>query len=143
MEHYTDLVTYIVAAAAAVGAFWKVMRSNDRKTSDLFRALASEITESIPKTTSEPPLDAGRIAAVERRMEELEADAKRYLAKANTRLQRARKLAGEDDEDSDEGEVPQELIQQGLAELNGQAQPDQDRELSLADIRKLGQRILS
>jgi len=48
-----------------------------------------------------------RVASLERGFEELQADARRYLAKANTRLRRARELSGEEEEDDDNQEVAQ------------------------------------
>lgn len=125
---------------ALLGIGWRYLRRIDLGVGNALREVAEEIArsraENAQKTQVPGDFDDGRIAALERRMEMLEKDARTWLARANTRLRRARELAGDEEEDGDDEATP-EQIAEGLRAVQSAPRPDQT-ELSLSQIRSIG-----
>lgn len=127
-----------------LGLFIGIWRLDSKKSVEFARLMTS-FTSGIQKELEKNPMETppqafsvleGRVSAIERRQEELEADCKRYLAKANTRLRRAQQLSGE--EEYDDETASEEQIQQALPFLQGaRPQSEENGPYSLDYIKQL------
>lgn len=123
-----DLIAILVLSSVVGGILVYGVRksnTNTQKTVDLLAGLAKRVQESAaqnnPATTPMPDSELGtRVAAVERRVEELAADALRYYKKADARLRRMRQLEGDIEEEEEEEEVSPEVARAAHAALEGQ-----------------------
>lgn len=124
------------ALVILIGGFWILTNQIKNQSSTFQQSVADLVNSNITKTSSEQPENAARLAEVERRMEVLEADCKRYLARANTRLRRAEQLTGEDDDD--EEQPTPEMLEQLSLPVSGQPQQTLSEHEQLSQIRQLG-----
>ncbi len=117
---FVDVQTMVVGvgvlfmAGTMIFANWKNSRLNDSVS-----AVATSLNEAqkTAKTTSKQPKAdydelVRRIEEVERRTEEIHADALRYLQKASTQLQRAKRNNGNGETDEMTEDEARALIQQ-------------------------------
>lgn len=107
----------------------KVLDNAMKTMADVKKAMAQ------PATSDPGPQVIERLTSLERRQEVLEADCKRYLAKANTRLRRAQELNGEEEMDEEE-ETPPQYPQMPLPfpDQNGQAASTEDSQADPLDV---------
>lgn len=119
---------------------------NSRKTSSFLQVLVESTAKIVADTLEKQPKNGDfeaveRLAHLERRMETLEVDCKTWLARANTRFTRAKKMMGEFDEDESEPDI--EITPQIMQQINGSPpQPDEipNGALSIEEIRELANR---
>jgi len=130
------IVGILVIFTAMVG-FVFFFSKNQRQTNESLLHTLKSVQENAKKTSSKHEIDDGRIPALERRMEMLEDDCKKILARANTRLRRAEKLRGEDDEDT-ENDVNMPVIYPQIEIPNTQNQVAMSEAQQLQQIRDLG-----
>ncbi len=144
-----DVAYIAVLVVGLVGAsvfFVRFLNKADRMVNRTEDALARAV-EKLNAEPTQNPIETQasngemleRLTHVERRMEMLEADAKGYLAKANTRMRRAEALAAGGDPEEEE-EASDDEVQRALAELGTPTNPVPDED-SLQAIARRGKGI--
>jgi hypothetical protein len=114
----------------------------NRKNAQIMAKIPELLADLTEKATPEHPENTlelkERLISLERRMEMLEEDAKKILARANTRLRRAESVQQQNDEDEANEDLPQAIIEQVEQMENGLPEGVvPDHALSLAEIRQL------
>jgi len=96
---YLDILT-VILGVALLGSVVFLSHRQAQEQETIEKTL-SKLAKNFDTPSPTSPEIAGRMAQLERRMEVLEGDVKGYLAKANTRLARAKKLANKHEEDEE------------------------------------------
>ena len=107
-------------------------QNNDK----LIEAIKGMVAPNPPETPSEHGDVLERVEKLERRIDTVHEDVLRNLAKSNTRLRRARQLAGEDEEEEMEEATPEQLEQAAL-ELTPQPAAPDNGPLSIEQLRSI------
>jgi len=102
----------------------------------LVAALKDAVARNSKETPSEQSDILERVEKLERRIDTVHEDVLRNLAKSNTRLRRARQLAGED-EDEEEVEATPEQLQQAALDLQPAPPADTNGPLSIDQLRSI------
>ena len=117
-----QILIVLAVICGGFSVFLYTARVFARNTIKEIRGLATKMREEVAQTGSDTTSELlARLASVERRVEEVEADAHRYYKKATQRMRRAESLSGEDEDDVDPEDIPQEQLAAALNGLNGKA----------------------
>lgn len=122
MPDLTQLIVYVMAIGAGIAAFTTQLRRIRRENGNALEQLTEIVQQQNGNGTPSEHIDLiqvkERLDSLERGFENLKQDALRMIAKGNTRLRRAKEIAGEDLEDEEPATPPESPEE--IAQLTGQ-----------------------